>query len=360
MKLETPPLNTSRKKWYMQLVGYLIAAALGLLAGAIFILVIGENPLTVYRILVRGAFGSFNNIIISLRWSIPIILLALAVSFAYRAGIFNIGVEGQLFLGALAGALAGIYLTGLGVFHLPAALMLSALAGGLFALIPALLRVYSGVDEIVTTLMMDYVALYLTDFLVLSYFLPEGAMADIATSRIASSAILPAIFPPHPFNYGFILVILLCIICFYIFRRTVPGYQMNIRGISRRFADYGGLPASKIALISFIISGMIAGFAGGIEVLGAHHRFISRFGRGLGMDGILVALLGKGHPLGVIGAGIFYAGLKNGGIVLERTIGIDRSIAVVIQAAIIIFITAQYLLENYFVKIVTAIGNREG
>ncbi len=224
----------------------------------------------------------------------------LAVSFAYRAGLFNMGVEGgQIFIGAFVAALAGIYLDRLGFYHMPTALALAAIGGGLFALLPAWLRVYEGVNEIVTTLMLDYVALFLTNYLLVTYFLPGGSAVravEVATKRIAKSAEIPLLVPPHPLNAGLYLAVILAILAHVFFRRTVAGYRLTVAGASDPFARYGGIAVRKVGLIAFVISGMIAGLAGGIEVLGSSGRFVAGFAKGLGQNGILVALLGKAHP----------------------------------------------------------------
>lgn len=348
MQMETPPLSTPEESWLNQFLGYIIPLLLALIVGAGLILYLGENPWEVYRLLIWGAFGSLNNMISTLRWATPLIMSGLAVSFAYRSGLFNMGVEGQIFIGAFAAAIAGIYLEGLGVFHMPVSLIIAAVGGGLFALLPAWLRVYEGVNEIVTTLMLDYVALFLTNFLLVTYFLPGGSAVravEVATQRIAKSAAIPLLAPPHPLNAGLYLAIVLCIVVYFFFRRTVAGYQMTVVGASESFARYGGIAVRKVGLIAFIISGMIAGLAGGIEVLGSSGRFVAGFAKGLGQNGILVALLGKAHPLGVIFAGFFYGALKNGSFVLERMTNVDRNVAIVLQATIILFMSSRAILE---------------
>ncbi len=348
MQMETPPLSTPDESWQSQVLGYLIPLLLALIVGAGLIMYLGESPLEVYRLLIWGAFGSLNNLISTLRWATPLIMSGLAVSFAYRAGLFNMGVEGQIFIGAFVAALAGIYLDGLGFLHMPTALALAAIGGGLFALLPAWLRVYEGVNEIVTTLMLDYVALFLTNYLLVTYFLPGGSavrVVEVATKRVAKSAEIPLLVPPHPLNAGLYLAVILSILAHLFFRRTVAGYRLTVAGASDSFARYGGIAVRKVGLIAFVISGMIAGLAGGIEVLGSSGRFVAGFAKGLGQNGILVALLGKAHPLGVIFAGFFYGALRNGSFVLERMTNVDRNVAIVLQATIILFMSSRTILE---------------
>jgi ABC-type uncharacterized transport system permease subunit len=362
MRMQTPPLTTQGRSWQAQVVGYLVPILAALVVAGFLIFYLGENPLEVYRLLLWGAVGNLTNLISTLRWATPLILAGLAVTFAYRSGLFNMGAEGQIFMGAFVGALAGIYLDGLGIFHMPIALLASALGGGLFALIPAWLRVYQGVNEIVTTLMLDYVALFLTNYLVKTYFLPGGQATralEISTERIAPSAAIPLLAPPHPLNAGLYLAIVLCILVYLFFRYTVWGYRMTVVGASESFAQYGGIPTKRIGLLAFVISGMIAGLAGGIEVLGTSHRFIAGFATGLGQSGILVVLLGKAHPIGVIFAGLFYGALKNGSFVLERMTSVDRNVAIVLQATIILFMSGQVVVEFLMNWVQTRQNKRE-
>lgn len=363
MQMQTPPLSTPGRNWLIQVAGYLFPMLAALVVGGALIMYLGENPLEVYSLLLWGAFGNVKNLISTLRWATPLIMSGLAVTFAYRSGLFNMGVEGQIFIGAFVGAVAGIYLEGLGVFHMPVALLLSALGGGLFALLPALLRVYEGVNEIVTTLMMDYVALFLTNYLVVTYFLPGGTAVravEVATARIAKSASIPLLVPPHPLNGGLYLAIILCILVHLFFRHTVAGYRMTVVGASESFARYGGIATHRVGLVAFVLSGMIAGLAGGVEVLGSSGRFVAGFAKGLGQNGILVALLGKAHPLGVIFAGFFYGALRNGSFVLERMTSVDRNVAIVLQATIILFMSGQTVVDRLLNWLQRATKKRKG
>lgn len=324
------------------------SASLSLAVGAVLIYGLGSDPLEVYRYLAWGAFGTGVNLIRTLRWATPLILSGLAVATAYKAGLFNMGGEGQIYAGALGAALAGTLVSLPRFLHLPLALLVAALAGGLFVLLPAVLKVYLGTNEIVTTLMFNYVGVLLTEYLVMVIFYPAGSvtkLVELATPDIARTAILPKLVPPHELNAGLYLALGLSLAVYWLYKRTTVGYEMEVGGANPLFARYAGLPVHRAALFSFVLSGMIAGIAGGIETLGANGRFVSRFSTGLGFDGILVALLGQAHPLGVIFAGFLLGALKNGSFVVERVTDVNRNVAVILQGVLILLMSSPYLLK---------------
>lgn len=330
---------------------YAIAIGIALLIGSLLIELRGDRPLEVYKILIDGAFGNIYNMLNTLRWATPLIIAGLANIVAFRSQIWNIGVEGQLLVGALASALAGYYIQGLPpVIHITLALLAGAISGMIWALIPAIAYVRFGINELVSTIMMNYIAILFTEFLV-RYYLHEPYEGTnlpnwVATSEIQSTAKLPLLYPPEQANYGLLIAIAFTIILAIFYRRSVLGYEADMIGQNRRFALYGGVRTIKVMMIVFLISGALAGITGATEVMGSQYRFSSAFTKGLGFDGITVALLAHNSPLGSIPAGLFVAALRNGAFAVERMTNTNRSAITVIQALILLLFTMQIWLPS--------------
>ena len=333
------------KRFGLSLVSLILPIAISLALGCTLVFAIGESPGEMLKYLWWGAFGTMGNTFITLRWATPLILSGLVVTIAYRAGLFNMGGDGQIYMGALCAAIVGTELVLPSYVHLPLALMAAAVGGMLFALIPALLRVYLKVNEIVTTLMFNYIGLLLTDYLViLRYFGGDSTTAvEIATTRIHDTASIARIAPRYPLTWAILISMLLPILVHIILKRTAWGYEKEILGANPRFAQYVGINIESGALMAFMLSGAIAGLIGGLEILGTNRRFVSQFSTGLGTEGIVVALLGRTDPLGMIVAGLFLAALKNGFFAVERMTNIDRSVALVLQGMILLFISSHTL-----------------
>ncbi len=324
------------------------AVILGLLVGAVFILITGNNPLVVYGYMAKGAFGGPSSIASTLRWATPLLFSGLAATIAFRGGMFNFGIEGQLYVGALAAALTGIYLRGLPSFlHALACIGVAMVIGCLWATLPALIRVKLGGNEAIPAMMMNYIAMYLCDYLVQKFFLPENTFGQtIATDRIAEDVIIPKIIPPYTVTYGFVIALGLILLSHIVLRYTKSGYQMSMTGLNAEFAQYGGINVDKIRFRSMLISGAIAGLCGAIEVMGITWRYESGFSPDFGIEGILSSLLGGNEPFGLLIGALFMGAVKAGSLVVERSAGVPRALAEVIKAFIICFVSAR-LLANY-------------
>jgi len=324
-----------------------LPVAAALVVGAILVLLLGHNPLELFRYLWWGAFGTLGNVLTTLRWATPLILAGLTVTVAYRSGLLNIGGDGQIYAGALCGAMVGVGLTAPMWLHLPLALLAAAAGGALFALIPALLRVYLKVNEVVTTLMFNYIGFLLTDYIVIAaYFGGSSAGAvQIATPRVQLSATIARILPRYPLTWAILVAIAVAILAAVIMKRTVAGYEAESTGANEGFARYIGIRVRRVALGSFLVSGAIAGLAGGLEVLGTYRRFVSQFSTGIGFEGIIVALLGRTDPLGMIVGAVFLAAIKNGFFAVELKMDVDRSVSLVLQAVILLFVSSRTLMS---------------
>lgn len=326
----------------LEFIKYFIALFLGIIIGAILIILKGENPLVAYYMLFKGALGSRAALAQTLRWTTPAILTGLATAIGFRIGVFNLGVEGQLYIGALVAAIVGYAVPFANRVHAIVALLLGSLAGGLYALLPAILWMRYRINEIVNTLMLNYVAYLLTEYIT-RHFLMENSVSavpkQIVSPEIANSAKLPLLMPPYQANIGFIVAIILALVLSYLFFRTSTGYTLNIIGQNPSFASYGGVNVRRLGTVAFIVSGMIGGLTGALEILGVHHQFAANFSVNLGFDGVLIALLAKTNPLGIIVVGFFWGILKNGALAMERMTSANKIVIQVVQALFVLFLT---------------------
>jgi simple sugar transport system permease protein len=327
-----------------------LALVLALVAGAVLIVLAGENPVTAYGALVDGALGGVPAIARTLRLAAPLIITGLAVTVAFRAGFIYLGVEGSLYVGALAAAVSGIYLAPHlpGLLLLPAALAAAALGGGAWAAIPAWLRTRWRVDEIVSTLMLNYVAVLLVDQLVFAYLQDPaaGSNSDRAlTVAVPSAARLPFLMQRYGLTVAIFFAVALVALFAWIYRARVWGYEADMTGYNRRFARHGGIDVMRIGFVSMAAGGALAGFAGATEILGSYGRYAGGFAGDLGFDCITVALMGRLSPVGTMLAALFLGALKNGGASMELAVNLPRDLVVVLQGLILLMVTAQGLFS---------------
>jgi len=316
--------------------------------GGILIASVGEDAFEAYRAMFRGAFGSIPSIARTLRMASPLIMTGLAVVVAFRAGFIYLGMEGSLYVGALSAALTGIYIgVGLPEFmQLPLAITAGALAGGLWALLPAYLKARLGVDEVVSTLMLNYIAILLVDHTVYSYFQDpvDGTNAERAlTLKIPEAARLPFLMKDYGLTASFIIGLVLVAFFVWVYTRSVWGFEADMTGLNKRFSRYGGVNTFKMAVISMVLSGVLAGIAGASESLGNYGRYVGGFSADMGFDGITVALMGRLTPIGTLLGAIFFGALKNGGASMEMAVNVPRDLVVVVQGLILLMVTAQAL-----------------
>jgi ABC-type uncharacterized transport system permease subunit len=332
----------------------LIATFAGLAITTVLLLSMDVNPLDVYAALLRGALGSLYGVSSTLRWATPLILAGVAVTIGFKAGLFNAGLSGQIYLGGFVGSLIGFGLllpTGL---HPVVAILGGGLAGAFWALIPALLRRYLGASEIVTSLMLWYVAIGISDFLVRQFFRDPTSAAFLMSVKVAPSAILPSIFPVGNVSLMLFVAIIIAVLASRLMSNAKLGYEIRMTGANPMFAYYSGVPTGRRMILAFCLSGFIAGMIGASESLGVNQRFVSQFDPGFGFDGFLVALLANGSLAGCVPAGLFLGILKAGGMEIERTLGVSKSIIWILQGSIILFVSA-YNLRGYLRRFLTAL-----
>ena len=301
--------NTLIKKIWFGIRIPLAAIILALLIGAIILLATGVSPLKAYTALFKGAFGSATYFKRTLEKSTPLIFSGLAVAFAFKAGLFNIGAQGQLLFGAITSAFIGFSLHGLPpALHVTLALMAGGLAGAFYGFIPGMLRSFTGAHEVITTIMLNYIAINITDYL------SDGPWKDISpgnvvamTPEIADSAKIPFI---GPVPVGFLLAILTAFVIWYMLNRTTFGFEIRTVGLNPHAARYAGMRTKLILVLTLAISGLLAGIGGAVETQGIVYRYQPGFNTGLGFDGITIALLGRTSPLGVIPAALLIGAMK--------------------------------------------------
>ena len=329
---------------FKTIIPQLIAIMIALLLGAIVLLISGFSPIEVYSALIFGAFGDIYGIGQTLTQTTPIIFTALAFLFAFKAGLFNIGAEGQFLIGAFAAAIIGISFNGLpSIIHIPLALIVGAIAGGLWGLLPAVLKTELGANEVITTMMLSYVALYFTGYLANDVFRAEGWVAQ--TPLIISSAELPRILPPTQLSASLILGIILVGLIYYTFKNTVLGYEIRAIGLNPLAAENGGINIKRGLIFALVISGALAGLGGAGEILGVHRRFIDGFSPGYGWDGLAVALIGGLNPIGALLAALLFGVLRSGGMSMNRITGVPIDIVTIIQGLVILFVAAPVIIK---------------
>jgi simple sugar transport system permease protein len=309
----------------------LAALAVAFALAALLVALTHGNPVAALGALLRGAFGGPRAWGGTLAKATPILLTGLAIALAFRGGLFNIGVEGQLYAGALAAAVIGDRLALPAPLHAGAALLAGVAAGALWALPAALLKSRRGVHEVISTIMLNYVAFLLTDWLASGPLKAPDRMGS-QTPMIEASARLPRLLPPTELSAGFLIALAAALLVALLLARTPLGFEIRAFGFNAEAADRAGVSVPRTLLLTFALSGALGGLAGAVEVLGLHYSFAARFSPGYGFDGIAVALLAMNHPLGAVGSAVFFGGLMNGAIAMEIDAGVSRHLVTIIQA----------------------------
>lgn len=349
-------MKINLKKYISIILISLMPVILAFLVGAVLISISGNSPSEAYSALFKGALVGKGSIYNTLFSATPLIFTGLATAIAFKANIFNMGVEGQLYLGAFAAAYVGFTFVGINpLLHVILALALAMITGGLFAFIPGFLKGFLDVNEMVVTIMLNYVAILFTTYLSSYPFKAEG-VGFAATELISESAFLPRLMQSSQLNVSFFIALLTAAIVYFLFKKTKLGFEIKAIGKNTDFSEAAGMYVAKKTVVIMVISGMLGGLAGAGEILGVHHRFISGFSPGYGWDGMTIALLGKNNPLGVLAAAIFFGILKNGGSTMELIVGVPRSLINIIQGLIIFFLAVDFLNTKF--SLVERLKNR--
>ncbi|UOR12665.1 ABC transporter permease [Halobacillus amylolyticus] len=325
----------------------IISVLLGLLSGAIIMLAFGYNPVAGYAALWNGAFGDLYFFGETLRQVTPYILSGLAVAFALRTGLLNIGVEGQVFVGWLASVWVGVAFELPSIIHLPLAIIAAALAGAFWGFIPGILKAKLGVHEVIVTIMMNYIALYVTNEIVRNV-ITDG---EDKTERIAETASLASPWLAEMtfysrLHYGLLIALFVAFIMWFLLNKTTTGFELRSVGFNQNASQYAGMNVSKNIILAMVISGAFAGLAGAMEGLGTFGYLSVKSGfTNIGFDGIAVALLGANTALGVVLAAFLFGTLKIGALNMPTASGVPTELVEIVIALIIFFVASSYMIR---------------
>ncbi|MBN9388444.1 MAG: ABC transporter permease [Chloroflexi bacterium] len=335
-----------------------------LVVGAVVILISGFDPLVAYPSLLKGAFGSASRVNNTLAATTPYIFTTLAVIFAFQAGLFNIGAEGQLKIGALVAAVVGINMGGLpAIAAVPITIAAGCLGGAAWAAIPGALKAFAGAHEVITTIMLNYIASIITGFLVGADGPLRGKNMQ-TTNPVSVNAHVPTIFDYDgaansgstntPLHWGFIIAIIVGIIIYWILWKTPLGFEIRTVGLNPSAARYAGINVARITIIAMAVSGLLAGMSGAFEVAGNpnySYQYSDSLGSNYGFNSIAIALLAKNNPLAAIPAALLFAALQSGASQMQfDTVKADGTqlpgdLISMIQALVIIFVAADQILR---------------
>jgi general nucleoside transport system permease protein len=339
-----------------------LAVVTAMIIGGLVIAGAGGNPFEAYLGMFEGAFGSANALSETTVWATPYIFAGLAVALAFKGGLFNIGAEGQLALGAVAAAWVG-YAPGLAgisippIIHLPLVFLAGIVAGGLWGAIPGWLKARTGGHEVINTIMMNYIALNTVSFLLNGPMKDPDPLNVIArTPLIADGVRLPTIFAGYRLHWGFVLALLVAVLVWWLLWKTTLGFEIRTAGANPDAAKYAGINVARTIVLSMTFSGILAGMAGLIEVTALNYRHELGFSQGYGFDAIAIALLGKSHPAGVVLAAILFAAMRNGATRMQFLTQIPVDVISVIQALILLFVAADAIVR--YIYRIRASGDR--
>ncbi|KML43700.1 ABC transporter permease [Cytobacillus firmus] len=331
----------------------LVAVLLGVLVGTIIMIATGYNAGSAFIALWNGAFGEIYYTGEVVRQVTPYILAGLAVAFAFRTGLFNIGVEGQLIVGWLAAVWVGVAFELPKFIHLPLAVLAAAAAGALWAFIPGLLKAKFKVHEVIVTIMMNYVALHVTNYIIRTVLSEKSDRTEmIAESASLRSPFLEGLTDYSRLHWGILIALACVFIMWFLLEKTSKGYELRAVGFNQHASEYAGMSVSKNIILSMVISGAFAGLAGAMEALGTFGYAAIKGGfTGVGFDGIAVALLGGNGPIGIIFAALLFGSLKVGALNMPLEAGVPNELVDIIIALIVFFVAASYMIRIFIDRI---------
>ena len=333
------------RKYQLDLTIIILAIILAFIVSGIFIAFFGANPFLAFYSMGKGVFGRVNGIAEMMVKATPLLIIALGVAIAFKGGLINLGGDGQFHMGALAATWVATTFIGIPlVLHIILILLSAAMAGGIWGGIAGFLKAKLGTNEVIMTIMMNFVALYFMSYLVYGPLKEPGAFIP-QSKLIASSLRLFPIIPNTRAHFGIVIAIVLAVVAFIFISKTVWGYRINAVGYSPKAANYAGINTKFYTTLILALSGAFAGLAGMVEVFGIHFRLLDGINPSFGFTAIVVALLGRLHPLGIIIASLFMGALTVGANSMQVTMEVPVSIFYIIQSLVILFMLIGFSLK---------------
>lgn len=338
-----------------------VAILLGLLTGAIAMLAGGFNPLLAYSSLVEKVFGDLYNFGETIRQVTPLIFTGLSVAFAFRTGLFNIGAEGQFIMGMIASVYVGVAFDLPPYIHAPLAVLVGGLAGGLWGALAGYLKAARGVNEVITTIMLNWTSLYLANFILARFLVPEGQQRSEEIHQSASISIpwLAEMFDNARLHWGTLIALIAAVVFYIVLWKTKTGFELRSVGLNPHASEYAGMNVNRNVINAMFGAGIFAGLGGAGEVLGVfHYQAIMAAMPGYGFDGMAVALIGGNTPLGVVLGALLFGGLTFGATGMKFGAGVPVELIRIVIASVIFFVAAHGLVK-IFIKPLLA-KKREG
>ncbi len=323
----------------------LVSIIIAIIIGMMVMLATGHNPLQAYAALFSGAFGSTYNLSNTIASAIPLILSGLGVAVGFKAGQFNIGAEGQYWIGSMAAVWVGYSVKGLPpVLHIALAIVLATVAAGLWAgIIPGLAKALFGAHVVITTMMMSYIAIFLNKYMVENGPMMEKGFTP-QSPVIQNSAMIPKLIERTQLSWGLFIALAAVLVVYWLLFKTTLGFRLRAVGSNTRGAKYAGINVPLYMVLALFISGTLAGLAGAVQMLGVQQRLYDSFTSGYGFTAIVVALLANNNPFGIILSALFFAALATGGQSMQLVSGVPAQLTDVISGIIIFLLAAKKIM----------------
>lgn len=356
MKSLLAPTFDSASSWRDLFLLPMAALLLAMLIGALIMIATSVAPVTILQSFIamaRGSFGSMHALSETVTAAIPLVLSGLGIGLAFRAGLFNIGAEGQMVVGGLATAVASFAITGLPIWiHLPLALVIGLSVGALYAAIAGILKAATGAHEVISTIMLNLISFRLLDYVLRQPVIQKEGRSDPISKAVLESAELPRLLAFIDGNLrlhaGLFIMLLAVALVYWLLFRSKLGFAFRISGENPGAARYAGIHPGLTVVLAMAIAGALAGLAGATQISGVLGRATPGFTAGIGFDAIAVALLGRSHPVGILLAGLLFGALEAGGRQMQVDAGVSIDLIGIIQALIIIFVAAPLLVRRIF------------
>jgi len=330
---------------FIGIISSIIAVAVAILVGMVFALISGGNIIDTFKAIYMGSFGTQMGLASTINNAVPLIFTGLAVALPFRAGLFNIGGAGQMYMGAIGAVLIGLYVNLPSVIEIPLAVALGALFGMMWGILPGYLKAKFGVHEVINTIMMNYISIYFVRYLVSNGPL-NGVMGTARTVVIHKSAFFPILwnYPIKPVSISIVVAVILCAFYYWLLESTKIGFEIKAVGYNPKAAEYSGISVNKNIITAMALGGIAAGLAGACFTLGEMHFVSNDFPVEMAFTGIAVSLLGRNNPYGVIPAAFLFAALQASNLQLQLFAHVPKDVVNIIQGVVIMFVALDRLI----------------